>query len=151
MAVRHLLLLLATVGLLTGAVVDTGAFSSASLDRGVTVSVAPPESAYLGIAAGDLSTVPNGGVEDVVLVTLTNNLGTSLSLTVEVTESAPDSGPNVTNVTAPTTLQPGDSAPVLVDATCDSAGTEDVEVAVDAVGDGVRIEGAARNVTLTCA
>ena len=150
MALRHWLLALAVAGLVGTSVGTTGAFSAVAADRGVTVAVAPPEGAYLGLSDPLEATVPENGTR-ADLLTVTNRLNERVDLTAEVTEADPDGGPNVTNVSVVSSLAPGESGPVSADLTCDSNATEAVTVTVNAVGDGVRVEGASRTFDLTCA
>ena len=149
MALRHWLLALAVAGLVGTTVAGTGAFSAVAADRGVTVAVAPPEDAYLGLSDPLISTIPENGTR-ADLLTVTNRLSETVDLTAAVIEADPDGGPNVTNVSVVSSLDPGDSGPVSVDLTCDSAATESVTVRVDAVGTGVRVENASRTIDLTC-
>jgi hypothetical protein len=148
-ALRHWLLALAVGALVATTVGGTGAVSSASLDRGVSVSVAPPEDAYLGLSEPLVSAVPDDDTRADLLV-VTNRLNERVELTAEVTEANPGGGPNVTDVSVVSALGPGDSGPVSADLACGSNATEAVTVTVDAVGTGVRVENASRTFDLTC-
>ena len=149
MAPRHWLLALAVVCVVASGVGGTGAFSTVTADRGVSVSVVTPEDAYLGLSEPFVSTVPDGGSRADLLV-VTNRLGSTLDLGVTVAETDASGGPNVTNVTVVPSLAPGESGPVVADLSCDSNATEAVTVAVDATGDGVRVLNASRTFDLTC-
>ncbi|MFC7229007.1 hypothetical protein N0B31_16500 [Salinirubellus salinus] len=149
MALRHWLLVLAVVGVVTTGAGGTGAFSSATAERGVSVAVAPPEDAFLGLTDSLDATVPENGTR-ADLLTVTNRLNQRVDLTAEVFETDPDGGPNVTNVSVVLSLEPGEGGPVSADLACDSNATESVTVTVDAVGTGVRVENASRPVELTC-
>jgi hypothetical protein len=148
-ALRHWLLALAVAGIVGTSVGATGAFSAVAADRGVSVSVAPPEDAYLGLSEPLVSTVPDDDTRADLLV-VTNRLNERVELTAEVTEANPDGGPNVTNLSVVSALGPGDSGPVSADLACGSNATEAVTVTVDAVGTGVRVENASRTFDLTC-
>ena len=149
MAPRHWLLALAAASLVATTVAGTGAFSAVDADRGITVAVAPPENAYLGLSEPLVSTVPDGGTRADLLV-VTNRLNERVDLTAEVVEGDPDGGPSVTNVSVVSSLGVGESGPVAADLACDSNATESVTVSVGADGDGVRVEGANRTFDLTC-
>jgi hypothetical protein len=149
-ALRHWLLALAVGALVATTVGGTGAVSSASLDRGMAVTVAPPEDAYLGLGEPPVEPLPAPDTQ-VTLFQVTNRFGVTLNdLVVTVTETDPDAGPSVTTIAAASPLGPGDSTPVTADITCDTVGTEAVTVSLTATGDGIRIEGASRTVKLAC-
>ena len=148
MALRHWLLVLAAVGLLASSIAGTGA-TGVTADRGTSVAVAPPEDAYLGLGVPPVEPVIAPGT-GVTLFEVTNRFDAMLTLVVSVTESDPAGGPSVTAVTVTSPLGPGANAPVTADLACNTAGTESVTVSFTATGDGVRVEGASRVVTLTC-
>ena len=108
MALRHWLLALAIVGVVTTSAGGTGAFTTAGADRGITVAVAPPEDALLGLTDPLETAIPENGTR-ADLLTVTNRLGEPVSLTVDLVEADPDGGPNVTNVSVASSLESGDS------------------------------------------
>jgi hypothetical protein len=131
-------------------VAGTGAVSSASLDRGISVAVAPPEDALVGLSEPLVTTVPDEDGTRADLLTVTNRLGSVVDLTVTVAEADVDGGPNVTAPEITRTLASGASRNVTAHLSCDGAGTEAVTVSLTATGEGVRVEGASRTFDLTC-
>jgi hypothetical protein len=148
---RHLLLALAAVCLVT----TTGAFSSTTADRSVSVSVADDEDAYLGIeiddpvvveresTGGTNNTTENGTnaadewSEDMTLLTFTDDFGTSLDVDVSVAESGE---PSVDLATGTVSLASGETAAVEATVTCRGDNSRDVTLDVTATGDGVVVD-----------
>lgn len=133
-----------SVGLLTP---QTGAFTSATADRSVSVSVVDDEDAYLGIQRSPVSLAGN---REVVLLTVTNRFQRALDLTVRVTERNPGVAPTVTAVDGPAALAPGGAAPVTASVTCvDSTASGRPTVTLNASGEGVSVM-ATRSVAVDC-
>jgi hypothetical protein len=158
-------------------VVGSGAFTSASMERGISVSVADDEDALVGIVAPENDEVRvtdgervNGQGEPVeagngkgkenglrlsseTLLTLENNAGAELDLAVTI---APDGSNGYPNVSAAPdrsyTLAPGDSTDVTTEVVCNPSNAEPertVTVEVDGAGDGISVS-FERTVTVVC-
>lgn len=127
---------------------QTGAFSAIAADRDVQVTVVDDQSAYLGVETDPVS-VPGNTTTSATLATVTNRFGSSIDVSVTVTEGS-DSYPTLTGVTGPGTLSSGESAPVVADVTCDDdANGERVDIGVEATGPDFGIQ-LTRSVEVTC-
>jgi uncharacterized membrane protein len=128
--------LLVLVGLLAVAalVINTGAFSSAAVTRNTSIPVSSDEDAMLGVMATDIEVA--GDTDDVTLLMVTNHRSAPLStVSVTVTEAAPDSAPSLSNVSTIVSLGPGESKSVTADIACAStAQNETVTMDVEASG-----------------
>jgi len=144
--------LLAVVGVAASLVLvapQTGAFTSATVDRSVSVAVVDDENAYLGIQQSPVS-VTGSQSSEVVLLTLTNRFQKPLDITVRVTARTTDRRPTVARASGPATLDAGAEASVTAVATCaNSTATEQSTVSISASGDGVLVT-ADRTVTVDC-
>ena len=142
---------IALVGLglaLVLAVTQTGAFTATIAERGVDVDVGDDQAAYLGVQEHSVS-VSGNTTTRVTLATVTNRFGSSLEVSVSVTESD-DGPPSFSSVRGPGTLSPGESGAVVADVSCDdSAAVESVDVVVEGTGPDVGVE-LTRSVTVTC-
>jgi hypothetical protein len=157
--------------------VGSGAFSAASVERGVTVSVADDEDALLGIDAPDSVTVSggeqvtgndtavpgkgngngaNGGQSglrraNTTLLDVNNGFTQPVDVTVSVV-AATDGFPRVEGFERTYSLSPGDEpVSVATNVTCPGNGQQerDVTVTLDADGESVGVE-LNRTVTVTC-
>lgn len=129
-------------------VAQTGAFSTIEADRSVQVTVGDDQSAYLGVETESVS-VPGNATTSATLATLTNRFGSSIDVSVAVSEES-DSPPELTNVDGPGTLSSGESGPVEADVTCDdSASEETVSLEIVATGTDVSAE-LTQSVDVTC-
>lgn len=140
---RHASLALAVV-VLVAFTVGTGGFSSATVERGVTIAVADDEQAYLGIAPVNV-TVTSGN--ETRLFTLTNRFGTNLTIDAQVNDTSENM--NVAAVDMPNRLGGGVSGPVNATVACDENATGTVTVRIDASGAGVEVT-MERRVTVEC-
>jgi hypothetical protein len=171
----HVMGVLAVACLLVG----SGAFSAASVERGVTVSVAPDEQALLGIDAPDSVTVSGGeqvtgndtevpgegkgnenGANDgqsglrranATLLDVSNRFTQPVDVTVSVM-AVTDGFPRVEGFERTYSLTPGDEpVSVATNVTCPGNGQQerDVTVTLDADGESVGAE-MNRTVTVTC-
>lgn len=172
--VRHVLLVLSATCLVVG----SGAFTAASVERGVSVSVADDEDAYLGLdvpeevtvaggewvtgsgastpaAAGERQSNGAGNSEQaglrrqtVALFEVTNRFSASVDVDVSI-ESRPGV-PNVESVSPAEDVDPGATASVTAVVTCPSGHPEkDLTLYITAEGHGVSVE-MTRTVTVTC-
>lgn len=140
------LLVVASTGLLFGSM----GFSSVAADRGVSVAVADDDSALVGYDTDDQTVT---GDERLTLVTVTNRLSSSASVT-NVTATTADDAVRVSDVSKPTI---GTGEKGLVDAAvhCEQGATTTVTVSVTVEADGVTaaISGdtTTRSFTVSCA
>ncbi|MFW6003313.1 MAG: hypothetical protein ACOCPT_02720 [Halanaeroarchaeum sp.] len=109
----------------------TGAFTSVSAERGVSVSVADDDSAYVGYESSDV-TVSDG--DNVELVTVTNRFQGDLNVTsVDISAGSM----SFTNLSYPT-MESGESGAITGDVEeCEAGTTETVQVTVTVSGTGV--------------
>jgi len=130
----------------------TGGYGSVEADRGLDVSVAADDRAYLGVDSTDRS-VPAGGATDVTVLTLENRFADRLG-SIDVAVGGDDPTPPVAQTTTgPAELRAGESGGVTVTVACDngtaSHRTETWTVTVVAAGQGAAVE-LARSVDITC-
>lgn len=134
--------------------VGTGALSAASIERGVEVSVANDENAYLGLNAHE-QTLTYGQTSaetahgDVSLLTIENQFGTE-AITLTVT----DVSDGVPHVTAPsrileTDLAPGENTTVSVPVVCSASGDGTLDLHVTASTGSTTVE-KTKPIPVTC-
>lgn len=145
--------LLATVGVVASfalLTLQSGAFSSATAERSVSVAVADDENAYLGMQQSPVAVTGNRS-RGVVLLTVTNRFPRPLDLAVRVTERNPSERPTVARVSGPDTLAPGAESTVTAVVTCaNGTGSETATVSLSASSEGVSVT-ANRSVAVRCA
>jgi len=137
--------------------VSTGSFSAVSADRGVDVTVADDDDAFLGITL-ESPVLDNGRHDGTELAAIQNRFGTPLT-EIEVTITGDDTQspkllPQGTpDVDVPDTLGPGDNGVIEADIQCSNAGgsgpTEDWQIHVSASSDSATVE-LTRTVTVEC-
>lgn len=115
---------------LSGLLVGSAGFGSASAERGVSVAVVDDDSAYVGYESSDL-TVNDG--DRVPIVTVSNRLFDDVVVT-DVTVSS--ESVTFANLSHPT-LAPGESAVIEGTVDCQPGDAETVEVTVTLEGAGV--------------
>lgn len=172
--VRHLLLVLSATCLVVG----SGAFTAASVERGVSVSVADDEHAYLGLDIPEEVTVDGGewatgtgentpaaaderqsngagnaeraGVRQrtVTLFEVTNRF--SVPVDVDATVESRSGVPKVESISPAEDVRPETTEPVTAVVTCSAGPPEkDLTLYVTASGEDVSVE-MTRTVTVTC-
>ncbi|MFC5969820.1 hypothetical protein ACFPYI_00605 [Halomarina salina] len=172
----QVLLVLAAVCLVAG----SGAFSSVSADRGVSVSVVDDSEAYLAVDIPEQVTVTGGEKVDgtgttvenqgqsnatnatnanesglrrseVTLLTVRNNFDAGVDVSVDFQGDRRGTFPELSGAHWSFSLDPGDSEPVTVDATCPGDGMQSRTVVLEivAVGSGERVE-MTREVAVAC-
>jgi hypothetical protein len=146
---RRLALLLAAVAA-TSLIAGAGGFTSARLDRGVSVAVVGDDAAYVGVESPD-RTLVNGMNREVPLVTLTNRFDAPLD-EVRVSVADDDGQPPTVRTVEPLDRLPsGESVTVDAAVVCEDgpARSEAVTVQVEAAGEGVSVA-LNRTLTLEC-
>lgn len=128
---------------------QTGAFSTVSPDRSVTVAVADDEHAFLAIEGAPVSVAQNRS-RIKPLLRVTNRFPTVVKLTATLAERSAGGGMRVNNVTGPGSLKVGASGSVRADLICANSTTnEQVAVTLRASGDGISMV-ANRTVEVGC-
>jgi uncharacterized membrane protein len=138
-------------------VVSSGSFSAVSADRGVAITVADDDSAFLGFTS-EVPVLDNGRHDETPLATLQNRFGGPLT-DVEVTISGDDK-PSPTllpqstpDVDVPDTIEPGDSGTIEADIQCSNVegdgSTEDWQLHISASSDTATVD-LTRPVTVEC-
>lgn len=147
---RRSVLLVAAAVAAAALVAPSGALSTATLDRGVSVQVAADEDAVLGVEATDV--VVSGDATDVDLLTLVNRHHADLTgVQVTVSEANASRAPSLSNVTGVDSLDVGESGTVRADVSCEgTTNGERVTLDVVAAGDGLEIR-LTRHVEVACA
>ena len=126
---KFLSLLIASVAVLSLAF-GSGAFTSVSAERGVSVSVVDDENAFVGYATSD-RTVSDG--DRVTLVTVTNRMPGELTVTnVDISAGSM----SFSNVNQPT-MGVGETGAIAGDVSCSAGSSEPVHVTVTVSGTGV--------------
>jgi hypothetical protein len=136
---RAILALFAIAAVITG----TAGYDTIQADRGVDVETAGDDSAYLALTQNETA-IENGTTGRPVEIT--NQFGTSVEVTVEVTSI--DSGITVKGLTQ-STLNPGDTAAVKV--TCETSSDQSLTLDVRAENDELSVELRNREFTVDCA
>ncbi|WP_058366834.1 hypothetical protein [Haloparvum sedimenti] len=138
---RRTLILLFGGGSSGALTLGSGAFSSASMDRGVDVDVVSDDKAVVGYESSDISVT---GDDTVVLIEVHNQFGGDVDISIDDAEATVEGGDGDPDVTAVETtddaFSPGESGEVRGEVSCQGAGTAVVEVTVTVSGEGVRAE-----------
>jgi len=134
--------------------VGTGSFSAVSADRGVAITVADDDSAFLGFTS-EAPVLDNGRHNETTLATIHNRFDGRLT-DVEVTISGDDNqSPQVKSGSdiKPSTLESGESGDIEADVQCSNSGgdgsTEDWQLEISASSDGASVD-LTRTVTVEC-
>lgn len=153
---RHIVIVLLALAVLLVAAA-TGGFSATEADRGVQITVADSDRAYLGIESLDPSITGEDRASDagesVVLFELTNNLHDGIEIDAEVEERTAGSSVGLhDDLRTPNGLEPGASG--TIDATVDCPGgvtseTVDVGITVE-TDDGTVFVQTTQSVTISC-
>lgn len=145
---RRVLLGVFTIVALAASVFATGGFASVDADRGVDVSIADDDDAYLGIST-ETATVAANRSDDERLASFTNRFEEDVTVDVTVVEGS-DDHPTVENVSDPGTVAVGDTSHLTADVICENGtASEDLTLEIDASGSDVAVE-ATRQVTVEC-
>lgn len=145
---RATIFLLCALVATAGITVSSGAFSSVAADRGVSVTVASDENAFVALTTPDSPSATSG--DSAELVTVTNQF--SEQVTVNVTDiTTSDPALTATLDSQPGELGSGDSETAKVTLACDSPVTATISFDVEANGTSVNAKTTAkRSVETTC-
>jgi len=128
------LLVVASTGLVFGSM----GFSSVAADRGVSVAVVDDDNALVGYDTANQTVTGDEGVE---LVTVTNKLSSSASVTdVSVAPPNDESEVEVRDIQTPGSIPTGESRTVDAAVDCESGAAETLTVSVTVEADGVTAE-----------
>ena len=128
-----------------GALYGTGAFSSVSAGRGISVNAADGTNALVGLDIAD-SVASNSNGER--LVTVTNNFEATLDITIELTEQAADDD-TISLVDGTLPLGAGDTDDILVDLSEPNPDTDEITFDLTADTDTASVTLSRGDVTVT--